>query len=117
MTASFHILSFQGALVQERKFLQSLLCRSLSKRRLILDKATSKQLRVLQKLLVLCVRGEIPVTKCLVNRLKKLRKLKFIEESFNKVTPDSNLKKNILSLVSLIHLFINTVLKKEDKKK
>ena len=78
MPSGLHILSFQNILRGEQKFIRSLVCRSVAKRRLILEKATSKQLRLIQKLLALFLRGEIGVTSQLLNRLKKSKKLSFI---------------------------------------
>ena len=114
MFSGLHILSFINTLKGERKFIESLVCRSVAKRRLILEKATPKQLRLIQKLLTLFLRGEIGVTSQFLNRLKRSKKLTFIEQNFNKIRSDPNLKKNILSLASVLHLFIKVILKKND---
>ena len=112
MPSSLHILSFQNILRGEQKFIRSLVCRSVAKRRLILEKATSKQLRLIQKLLALFLRGKIGVTSQLLNRLKKSKKLSFIENNFNKIRSSPDLKKNILSIASVLHLFCKILLKK-----
>ena len=115
MPSSLHILSFQNLLKKERKFLESLICRSIAKRRLILERASSKQLRLLQKLLTLFLRGDIAVTRHFFNRLKKSKKLTFIEENFRKIGSDPNLRRHILSLSSILHLFVKVLLKKKKK--
>ena len=112
MPSGLHILSFQNILRGEQKFIRSLVCRSVAKRSLILEKATSKQLRLIQKLLALFLRGEIGVTSQLLNRLKKSKKLSFIENNFNKIRSSPDLKKNILSIASVLHLFCKILLKK-----
>ena len=114
MPGGLHILSFQNVLKGERDFIRSLVCRSVAKRRLILEKATPKQLRLIQKLLVLFLRGEIGVTNQLLNRIKRSKKLKFIEQNFNKIRSDPKLRQNILSLASVLHLFVKIILKKND---
>ena len=114
MPGGLHILSFQNVLRGEREFIRSLICRSIAKRRLILEKATPKQLRLIQKLLVLFLRGEIGVTNQLLNRIKRSKKLKFIEQNFNKIRSDPKLRQNILSLASVLHLFVKIILKKND---
>ena len=114
MSTSLHILSFINSLRGEKKFIKSLVCRSVAKRRLLLEKSTPKQLRILQKLLTLFLRGEIGVTSQFLNRLKRSKKLTFIEQNFSKIRPDPNLRKNILSLASVLHLFIKVILKKKD---
>ena len=85
MPSGLHILAFQKILRGDQKFIRSLVCRSVAKRRLILEKATPKQLRLIQKLLTLFLRGEIGVTSQLLNRLKRSKKLSFIENNFNKI--------------------------------
>ena len=112
MPSGLHIISFQNILRGEQKFIRSLVCRSVAKRRLILEKATSKQLRLIQKLLALFLRGKIGVTSQLLNRLKKSKKLSFIENNFNKIRSSPDLKKNILSIASVLHLFCKILLKK-----
>ena len=84
---------------------------NLSKRKLILQKASEKELRILQKILTLFVRGEIGVTHQLITRLRKSRKLSWIEQTFSKIKKDPNLKKNILKLSPVIHLFAKATLK------
>ena len=113
MFSSLHILSFINTLRGERKFFKSLVCRSIAKRRLILEKATPKQLRLIQKLLTLFLRGEIGVSSQFLNRLRRSKKLTFIEQNFHKLRSDPNLRKNILSLASVLHLFIKIILKKK----
>ena len=112
MHSPLHILSFQQKLKAEKEFLKSLLCKTINRRRLILEKATNKQLNLLQKLLVLFLRGEVSVTPQLVNRLKRSRKLAFIEQNFNKVKKDPNLRKKFLVLASIIHLFVKVIIEK-----
>ena len=75
MPSGLHILAFQHLLRGEQKFIRSLVCRSVAKRRLILEKATPKQLRLIQKLLTLFLRGEIGVTQHFLNRLKRTKKI------------------------------------------
>ena len=111
MPGMLHILSFQKNLQEEKKFIKSLVCRSLVKRRLILEKATPKQLRLIQKLLALFLRGEIGVTAQFLNRIKRSKKLPFLEQYFNKIHSDPNLRQHILSLASILHLFIKIILK------
>ena len=112
MPHGIHILKFQQTLQQHRNFLKSLVTNSLSKRKLILQKATEKEIKLVQKLLVLFNRGEIGVTQQLISRLNKSRKLNYIEQTFSKIKKDPNLRKNILKLLSVIHLFAKAILKK-----
>ena len=112
MTGGVHILSLQNILKQNKDFIRSLVCRNVAKRRLILEKATSKQLRLIQKLLSLFLRREIGITSQLLSRIKKSKKLSFIEHNFRKIRSDPNLRKNILSLASVLHLFCKVLLKK-----
>ena len=113
MPGGLHILSFQNVLRGEREFIRSLICRSAAKRRLILEKATPKQLRLIQRLLTLFLRGEIGVTSQLLNCLKRSKKLSFIENNFNKIRSNPNLRKTISSLASVLHLFCKILLKKK----
>ena len=113
MPSGLHILAFQKILRGEQKFIRSLVCQSVAKRRLILEKATPKQLRLIQKLLTLFLRGEIGVTNQLLNRLKRSKKLSFIENNFNKIHSNPNLRKTISSLASVLHLFCKILLKKK----
>ena len=113
MPGGLHILSFQNILRRQQSFIRSLVCRSIAKRRLILEKATPQQLRLIQKLLALFLRGEIGVTSQLLNRLKKSKKLSFIENNFNRIRATPNLRKNILSIASVLHLFCKILLKKK----
>ena len=113
MPSAIHILSFQNNLREERQFIKSLACRSATKRRLILEKATPKQLRLIQKLLTLFIRGEIGVTAQFFNRIKRSKKLTFLEQHFSKIYSDPNLRQHILSLASVLHLFIKIILKKK----
>ena len=113
MPAGLHIFSFQSVLKKERKFLKSLTSPSLPKRKLILEQASPKQLRLIQKLLSSFVRGEIGVTAQFFNRVKRARKLTFIEENFSKIRSDPNLKAHLLSLASVVHLFVRVILKKK----
>ena len=112
MLGTVHILAFQNNLKQEREFIRSLVCRSVTRRRLILQKATPKQLRLIQKLLSLFLRGEIGVSSHFLNRIKRSKKLSFIEQNFTKIRADPNLRQHIVSLASVLHLFIKIILKK-----
>ena len=113
MSKNLHILSFQQKLKAEKQFLQSLLCKKIARRKLILEKASNKQVHLLQKLLVLFVRGDIEVQTHFINRLKRSKKLRFVEEKFNKVKKDPDLKKNLISLVSVLPLFVKIIFKKK----
>ena len=113
MLRPIHILSFQQKLKAEKSFLQSLLCKTIARRKLILEKASNKQLNLLQKLLVLFLRGEVGVTAHLVNKLKRSRKLAFIEQNFNKIKKDPDLRHKFLVLASVIHLFVRVILNKK----
>ena len=113
MSGMLHIFSFQNILRKEREFIKSLTCRSLSKRKLILEKATPQQLRLIQKLLTLFLRGEIGVSSHFFNQIKRSKKLTFIEDNFSKLKSDPNLRKHILSLASVLHLFVGVILKKK----
>ena len=88
----------------------------ISTRKLIIQKASDKELRLIQKLLTLFLRGEIAVTQHFVNRLRRTKKLKFIEENFDKIRPDPNLRTSLLKLAPLLHLFVSVVLKKNGSK-
>ena len=112
MLGTVHILAFQNKLKQEREFIKSLVCRSVTRRQLILQKATPKQLRLIQKLLSLFLRGEIGVSSHFLNRIKRSKKLSFIEQNFTKIRADPNLRQHIVSLASVLHLFIKIILKK-----
>ena len=48
MLQPIHILSFEQKLKAEKSFLQSLLCKTIAWRKLILEKASNKQLNLLQ---------------------------------------------------------------------
>ena len=112
MSERLHILSFRKELENNKSFLKSLLCHDLAKRRFLLEKAQDKELRVLQKLLSYCLRGEIEITQALFNQINKGKKLPFIEQNFQKIKPTSKLKNIILKIAPLIHLFVKRVLKK-----
>ena len=113
MSGRLHILAFQNRLKEEREFMKSLLCRQVGKRRLILEKASSKQLHLLQKLLTLFVRGDIGVTNQFLNRMKRSRKLNFIEQKFHKIHSNPNLRQHLVSLAPVLHLFVKIILKKK----
>ena len=53
------------------------------------------------------------MTSQFLNRLKRSKKLTFIEQNFSKIRPDPNLRKNILSLASVLHLFIKVIRRKK----
>ena len=114
MPGTLHILSFLNILREEKQFIKSLLCRSLAKRRLILEKASSKQLRLIQKLLTLFIRGEIGVSRQFLHCIKRSKKLTFFEQKFNKIYSDPHLRQHILSLASILHLFCKVILKKKN---
>ena len=113
MSGSLHILSFQKKLREERQFLQSLLSKQPSKRKWILESAKDSQLRLLQKLITLFLRGEIPITPQIYSRIKKSKKLAFIESKFNKIQPDSKLREHILTLAPVLPLFLKVILQKK----
>ena len=113
MSARLHILSFRKELENNKSFLKSLLCQDIAKRRFVLEKAKDKELRVLQKLLSYCLRGEIEITQALYNRIHKTKKLPFIEQNFQKIKPTPKLKSILLKLAPLIHLFVKRVLLKK----
>ena len=112
MSARLHILGFRKELENNKSFLKSLLCQDIAKRRFVLEKAKDKELRILQKLLSYCLRGEIEITQALYNRINRAKKLSFIEQNFQKIKANPNLKSNLLKLVPFIHLFVKRVLKK-----
>ena len=112
MSKGLHILSFRNKLAQHKRFLKLLQSPRISTRKLILQKASDQELRVVQKLLSLFLRGEIGVTQHFLSRLKRTKKLAFIEENFEKNRPDPNLRANLLKLAPLLHLFVKVVLKK-----
>ena len=116
MSKGLHILSFRNKLTQHRKFLKLLQSPKISTRKLIIQKASDKELRLIQKLLTLFLRGEIGVTQHFFNRLRRTKKLAFIEENFEKIRPDPNLRANLLKLAPLLHLFVKVVLKKNGPK-
>ena len=116
MSKGLHILSFRNKLGQHRKFLKLLQSPKISTRKLIIQKASDKELRLIQKLLTLFLRGEIAVTQHFVNRLRRTKKLKFIEENFDKIRHDPNLRTSLLKLAPLLHLFVSVVLKKNGSK-
>ena len=113
MSKGLHILGFQNKLKTERNFLKSLLCQNVSKRKLILERSSSKQLRLIQTLLCLILRGEIGVSHHLLNKIKRSKKLSFIEQRFKKIAPDPNLKQHLLSLVHLLPSLVRLTLKKK----
>ena len=113
MSGSLHILSFQKKLREERQFLQSLLSKQPSKRKWILESAKDSQLRLLQKLITLFLRGEIPITPQIYSRIKKSKKLAFIESKFNKIQPDPKLREHILTLAPVLPLFLKVILQKK----
>ena len=116
MSKGLHILSFRNRLAQHKKFLKLLQSPKISTRKLIIQKASDKELRVVQKLLTLFLRGEIGVTQHFLNRLKRTKKLALIEENFEKIRPDLNLRNKLLKLAPLLHLFVKVVLKKNGSK-
>ena len=113
MPEGIHILKFQNKLVESKDFLKSLTSNSIFKRKVILQKATGKELRLLQKILVSFLRGEIGVTQQVITRLNKSKKLFFIEQTFSKIKKDPDLRKKLLKLVPVIHLFARATLKKK----
>ena len=115
MSDGINSLKFQNTLKQNKEFLKSLTCKSLFKRKVILQKATNKEIKLLQKLLVLFSRGHIGVTQQVISRLQKSKKLSFIEQSFSKIKKDSDLKKKIVKLSPVIHLFAKATLKKNEQ--
>ena len=112
MSTRLHILSFQKELENNRQFLKSLLCHDITKRRFILEKAKDKELRVLQKLLSYCLRGEIEITQSLYNRINRTKKLGFIQQNFQKIKATPQLRGNLVKLASFLHLFVKRILKK-----
>ena len=112
MPNGLHILGFQNKLKENKPFLKSLLCQRLSKRKLIIEKASPKELQILQKLIIYCLRGEIEITKELYNQINRSKKLPFIEQNFRKIAPQPQLRHNLLKLLPLLHLFVKRILKK-----
>ena len=113
MPDGIHILKFQNTLQQNRDFLKSLTSNSILKRKVILQRASQKELRLLHKILTLFLRGEIGVTQQVITRLNKSKKLSFIEQTFSKIKKDPDLRKKILKLSPIIHLFAKATLKKK----
>ena len=112
MSGRLHILGIQAKLKEEKTFLKSLLCRNLQRRKLILQKASNKQSQLLKKLITLFLRGEITVPASLVRRLRKSKKLQFIEQTFGTLKRDPNLKRNLLNIAGVIQLFVKLILRK-----
>ena len=112
MSTWLHILGFKKELEKNKPFLKSLLCQDSSKRRFIVGKAKDSELRVLQKLLCYCLRGEIEISQALYNRINRTKKLGFIQQNFQKITANPQLRNNLLKLVPLIHLFVKRVFKR-----
>ena len=104
--SSVHILSLQKKLIDGRHFLRSLLTTKVSKRKFILEKASRKEQKLLQTLISLFVKGEIPINQQFLNRLKRSKKLTFLESNFKKIHSDPSLKQNLQSLTPFLHLFI-----------
>ena len=113
MPHPLHILGFQKKLRDSKDFLRSLLCPKVHKRRLLLEKATPKQLKLLQKLCSLHVRGELPVTPQVFARIKNSKKLSLLESKFRKITADPQLKQNLLALAPILHLLVRVTLPKK----
>ena len=111
MSNTVHILAIQKKLSDGRQFLRSLLSSKVRQRKFILEKATSKELKLLQTLICLFVKGEIPISQRCLNRLKHAKKLTFLEANFKKIQSDPHLRQNLKSLASILHLFIKVVLK------
>ena len=59
------------------------------------------------------LRGDIGITNTVFTRLKKSKKLSFIEEEFSKIKKDPELRKKILKIISVVHLFAKATLKKK----
>ena len=116
MSKGLHILSFRHKLNQHRNFLKLLQSPKLSTRKLIIQKASNTELRLIQKLLTLFLRGEIGITQPFLNRLKRTKKLGFIEENFEKIRPDPHLRDKLLKLAPLLHLFVKVIIKKNGSK-
>ena len=112
MANGLHILGFQNQLKKNKPFLKSLLCLKLSKRRLIIEKASPKELQTLQKLLSYCLRGEIDISQELYNRINRSKKLSFIQQNFRKIAPHPQLRGNLLKLAPLLHLFVKRILRR-----
>ena len=113
MSHTLHILGFQRKLREAKRFLQSLLCKRVHKRRLLLEKATPQELRVLQKLVTLHVRGELPVTPQVFARIKNSKKLALLETKFRKITADPHLRQHLLALAPILHLLVKVTLPKK----
>ena len=111
--SSVHILSLQKKLIDGRHFLRSLLTTKVSKRKFILEKASRKEQKLLQTLISLFVKGGIPINQQFLNRLKRSKKLFFLESNLKKIRSDPSLKQNLQSLAPILHLFIKVILKKK----
>ena len=111
--SSVHILSLQKKLIDGRHFLRSLLTTKVSKRKFILEKASRKEQKLLQTLISLFVKGEIPINQQFLNRLKRSKKLSFLESNFKKIRSDPSLKQNLQLLAPILHLFIKVILKEK----
>ena len=116
MSKGLHILSFRHKLNQHRNFLKLLQSPKVSTRKLIIQKASNTELRLIQKLLTLFLRGEIGITQPFLNRLKHTKKLGFIEENFEKIRPNPNHRDKLLKLAPLLHLFVKVIIKKNGSK-
>ena len=103
--SSVHILSIQKKLIDGRHFLRSLLTTKVPKRKFILEKASRKELKLLQTLISLFVKGEIPINQQFLKRLKSSKKLSFLETNFKKICSDPSLKQNFLFCIFNKSLF------------
>ena len=95
-------------------FLKSIAKKQSPKRcKSVVKQSSKNQLKLLQTLLCAFIRGDINITKHIVNRLKKSRYYNFIIKNFSKITPQPNLLDKLSRVAFLLPLFIRRLPLKE----
>ena len=112
-SSRLHILKLQKLLQANKPFLKSIAhSKTHPKRRSILKQAKNIQLRLLQQLLSAFIRQEIAVSKHFETRVKKSKKFKFLITHFTKIKSQQHLRENLLTVSSILPLFVKFILKK-----
>ena len=115
-----HIVALEKALKQNSAFLKSIAtCKSNQNRRKLIQKASNREISVLQKLLSAFIFGDIGVSKHFQNKIKqKRRQHRILVKKFTKIKRDKQeLKNNLLKISPILPLFIKFITAKKSAKK
>ena len=108
-----HILALQKLLKEHKLFLTAIArCKTPHQRRTKVQKATKKELNVVQQLICAFLRQEIGISKYFLSRLKRTKKYNIIVKHFQKLGSAKNLRENLIHIANVLPLFIRVILKK-----